>query len=516
MLSDYAPISTTCPAGSLVRPANALSQSESSWISNRKPKADAALSTWLKKINADFSTSNLPLVGLSVSGGGYRSALEGAGVIQGLDSRDSQLETSGLYQGLSYIAGLSGGALLLSSIVGNNYPTMTSLKNNLWEDAFQSPVLLPGGINAGAVTTAISIDILAKDAAGFQSTLTDPYGRLLAYQFVNSDDRGGSLSSVTRKSNFAQFSAPYPIITSLGIQFGSCMPTVNAVQYEFSPYEFGSWDKGVSAFTPTEFLGSNLSNGLPTNAGRCTRNYDNLGYIAGTSSTLFSFLICPATRTDFSKQDASLTGVIQPILNKSHSRIDRDLYAAYPNPFKNYARASAVSSQAELYLVDGGSALQNNPIWPFIQATSRVQVLLVNDNSADTIGNYPNGTEILTTYLVAKASGLTRMPPIPPVATFVAEGLNKRATFFGCNSPDQLTIIYFPNTNYTTNSGVPTSKNQFSIEETDALIANGVGIASQGGDKNWPVCLACAVVMKTGGSLPKECQACFKKYCFNG
>lgn len=294
------------------------------------------------------------------------------------------------------------------------------------------------------------------------------------------------------------------------------MPALNAIQYEFSPYEFGSWDKGVSAFTQTRFLGSDLSNGLPTQAGRCTQNYDNLGYIAGTSSTLFSLLFCPATASGNSARDSSLTNVIQPILEKSHTRIDRDLYAAYPNPFKNYARASLVSGEVELNLIDGGSALQNNPIWPFIQSTSRVQVLIVNDNSADTVDNYPNGTEISATYQQALAAGLTRMPIIPPVSTFVSQGLNKRATFFGCNDKSKITIVFLPNVNYTTNSGIPTSKIQYSAEETNALMANGVETAMQGGDEGWPVCLGCAVVMKTGETLPAECQACFTKYCFNG
>lgn len=517
-LSGYAPFSASCPSSSLVRPANSLSPSESSWASSRKPKADAALATWLENLHANFSTTNLPTIGLTVSGGGYRSMLEGAGVIQGLDSRDSKVGTSGLYQALSYMAGLSGGAFLLSSIAGNNYPTVSSLKSGIWQDALQNTILLPDGLNVGTVDAAITVDVLAKDVAGFQPTLTDPWGRLISYQLLDGDDGGVStrLSSVINSSSFAQFNAPYPIITALGVPTGSCMPSLNTIQYEFHPYEFGSWDVGVNAFTPTKYLGSNLSNGVPASAGKCIQNYDNLGYIAGTSSTLFSTLCTTALNT-LSITSATTTNTAQSILSKSHPRVDRDLYAAYPNPFKNYAPSSLVKNDAELMLVDGGSALQNNPIWPFIQSASpRVQVLIVNDNSADTIDNYPNGTEILTTYQQAQIAGLTRMPPIPPVSTFVAQGLNKRATFFGCNDPKQLTIVYLPNTNYTTNSGIPTSKVRYSVTESDAMVGNGVEIATQGGDAGWAVCLGCAIVMKTGQMLPDGCRACFEKYCFNG
>lgn len=152
---------------------------------------------------------------------------------------------------------------------------------------------------------------------------------------------------------------------------------------------------------------------------------------------------------------------------------------------------------------------------PFIQNNGRAPgVLIVNDNSADTSNNFPNGSEILSTYVQAQANGLTRMPFIPSVATFISEGLNKRPTFFGCNNNNVMTIVYLPNVNYTFTSNEPTSKLQYSKAETDAMIANGVQIASKGGDPGWPICLGCAITMKTGGQLPAACTACFSTYCY--
>lgn len=55
--------------------------------------------------------------------------------------------------------------------------------------------------------------------------------------------------------------------------------------------------------------------------------------------------------------------------------------------------------------------------------------MIVNDNSADTSDNFPNGTEILSTYVQSLNVGLTKMPVIPSVDTFVNQGLNKRPTF---------------------------------------------------------------------------------------
>ena len=173
-----------------------------------------------------------------------------------------------------------------------------------------------------------------------------------------------------------------------------------------------------------------------------------------------------------------------------------------------------MANQTELDLVDGGEALQNNPIWPLLHRS--VDVIIVNDNSADTSTNYPNGTEIYTTYQQATAQGLTRMPVIPPVATFIAEGLNVRPTFFGCNDTSKTTIVYLPNADYTYNSGQSTLKLEYTQAETDAMIANGVQVAAKGGDPGWPLCLACGIMKKVrGAALPKGCGACYTQYCYN-
>lgn len=112
---DYAPQPVGCPSTPLVRPANGVGSDEASYVKARKAKADVALAAWLKK-QGKFSTSSQPLVGFTSSGGGYRALLETAGVIQGLDIRDSTFNTSGVFQGLTYEAGLSGKLISLDII----------------------------------------------------------------------------------------------------------------------------------------------------------------------------------------------------------------------------------------------------------------------------------------------------------------------------------------------------------------------------------------------------------------
>lgn len=509
-LSAYAPIPATCPSTPLVRTASGLSESESAYIAARSPIASAALGKWLQKVNSTFGTANLPIVALTTSGGGLRSLLIGAGVIQAFDARDSNTGLSGLYQGLTYQAGLSGGGWLLSSIAGNNYPTISSLQTNLWTTAFQETLLVPANLAVGPAYGQITADVEAKNAAGFPPTIVDVYGRLLSYQLLYGPDGGVAieLSSITGFSNFTSHAVPYPIITALDVETstGACIPPNNSVIYEFSPYEFGSFDAGVNAFTQTRYLGTSLSNGVPTKP-TCETNYDNLGYILGTSSDIFNEFC--ASSPNVPQGPGTVFANATAIINNIHALTTRDEYAIYPNPFYNFAHSTLVSSQTTLTLADGGESNQNNPLFPLLQPSRKVGVIIVNDNSADTSDNFPNGSELHQTYLQSLSAGLKKMPVIPPTIT------NTHPTFFGCNDASKITIVYLPNYNYTYPSGQSTFKPEYSAAETNGMIMNGGQVATDGGNQGFPLCLACAVAKKTGGVLPAGCAACFATFCYN-
>jgi lysophospholipase len=408
----------------------------------------------------------------------------------------------------------------LSSLAGNNYPTITYLKDNLWKQALQDSLLDPAFLLVAVAYSEVTADILGKEAAGYPTTLTDPWGRLLSYQLLSGSDGGASttLSSVASLSNFTSNFVPYPIITSLGakVWLGECEPGPNATTYEFTPYEFGSWDSDVSAFTSTKYLGTEMSGGKPT--GSCTTNYDNLGYIFGTSSNLFNEVCFDVPVPENSS--TNLDSTLAQIIDYAHELGTEDLYATYRNPFYNYLSstgtpnvANNVSAQENLSLVDGGESLQNNPIFPFLQPARNISVIIVNDNSND-VGGFPNGSEILTTYVQSFNHDLTLMPFIPSVDTFISQGLNKRATFFGCNATDKITIVYLPNNDYSFASNTSTYQIVYSETETDDMVANGVEIATQGGDAGWSTCLGCAIMMKMEQALPSDCNACYAKYCY--
>ena len=435
-------------------------------------------------------------------------------------------------RGLTYQAGLSGGGWLLSSFAGNNYPTISNLETTLWTTAFAESLLVPGNLEVGGAYAQISADVVAKNAAGYPPTIVDVYGRLLAYQLLKGPDGGVAieLSSITGFSNFTSHNVPFPIITSLNVETstGVCTPPNNTVIYEFSPFEFGSFDSGVNAFTQTKYLGTSLSNGSPTK-GTCETNYDNLGnmptpchisnkllsfpgYILGTSSDIFNELCFTFPLV------SDIPGIlhnISAIVAQTHALTFMDEFATYPNPFYKYAHSTLVQAQTELTLVDGGESHQNNPLFPLLEPARSVGVILVNDNSADTSGNFPDGSELYQTYMQAQLAGLTKMPIIPPTATFLSEGLNQKPTFFGCNDASKITIVYLPNYNYTFPSGESTEKVEYLPSETSGMIANGGQVATMGGSATFPTCLACAIAKKTGDALPAACTGCFSTFCYN-
>lgn len=530
--NDYAPVSTTCPARQLVRRADGISSAEAAYIAQRYSKATQALALWLESVDEDFKVPRpqsgngqqgrkAPVIALTSSGGGYRAQLTGGGVVKGLDGRElPKTGVSGVYQALTYHAGLSGGSWLLSSIAGNDYPTVSSLQANLWGPALQNSLLVPPVLlSAGArpAYLAVAADIQAKVATGYAASIIDPWGRLLSYQLLYGSDGGvrDTMSGIASTSTFAAYNGPYPIITALGSDIninGQCVPQPNATQYEFHPYEFGSWDTGVNAFVVSDYLGTTFSAGKPT--GQCVTHYDQLGYVLGTSSNVFAGT-CAGIPTNMSAA-ASLSQNLAYLTAPGAPGISKDAtFALYPNPFQNFVASPHVASQKVLDLVDGGVgvASQGDPIWPMLHRDT--DVIIVSANSANTAGNYPDGTEIRHTYEAAAGAGLKRMPFIPMSDVFVAKHLNQKPTFFGCNSTDTATIIYVPNHNYTFPSGQPTSKLQYSMTESDGMIGNGVQIANYGGKANWPLCLACGIMKKSGERLPSGCGACFTEYCFN-
>ncbi|PSR82494.1 lysophospholipase [Coniella lustricola] len=514
--SDYAPSLVACPDETLVRSADGISGSEASYIAARKANADEALAEWLATALPDVDTSSLPTLALSSSGGGFRALLVGAGVVQAFDKRDTTASTGGLYQSLTYHAALSGGAWLLSAIATANWPTISQLESTVWETQLSGGILDSSNATTVADFEQIALDIVAKGEAGFPVSLVDLWGRELAYQVME----GGSgtpaftLSEITTLSNFTTYQVPFPIMTTTKINHlnGECVPTQDEAIFEFNPFEFGSWSDDVSAFVLTNYLGSNLTAGQ---ASECVTGFDRIDWAMGVSSDVLEEFICDTALdvnvlADF---PTTIVGVVEEFTSTEDYG-----YGIVPNPFRGFASttnstASSVADLDTLYMVDGGVPNHNDPILPLLEPSRNISVIFVNDNSADTTEDKPDGAAVYAAWAATQTGRLAgRFPAVPAVGNFST----KEAQFFGCDDAEAVTVIYLPNADWSFESNTTTLQLEYDTTETAAMISDGVLVGAQGGDDSWATCLACGIMVKEVGSasLPSDCAACLDKYCW--
>lgn len=516
--SLYAPTDASCPGSTLVRAAATISLSEATYTTARKTNADTALTSWLAtaKPDLDVSSATLPTIALAVSGGGFRSLLTGAGVIQALDSRDSTADTAGLYQAFTYHAALSGGAWLLSAMAAGNWPTISALRDEVWTTQFAAGILDSSNSTTVEQFTQIAEDIITKGSLGFPVSLTDPWGRLLSFQIMGGGEGAAAvtLTDIVNLSNFTGHNVPFPIMTAskIDVESGECEPSESEAIFEFNPYEFGSWSDDVSAFVQTKYLGSNITAGI---AIECATGYDKIDWAMGVSSNILDEYVCNASLgVDVATMfPAAIIGAVEAFTPETEYG-----YSIVTNPFKGFlspsltALPSSLLTDDLLYMVDGGMPDRNVPLLPLLEPSRGVDVIVVSDNSNDALA-YPDGSALVAAYEASQSGRLKgRFPAVPAVGEFSTS----QAQFFGCNETDAVTVVYLPNSDWSYASNVSTLQLQFTTAETKGLIDNGNQIATQGGDEYWAGCLACGLTLKSVGAenLPSGCDACLDFYCW--
>ncbi|KAF8425995.1 lysophospholipase [Tirmania nivea] len=492
---------------------------------------------------ASFMDGYSPNIGIAFSGGGYRAMLNGAGVLKAFDSRtDGSTRPNhmgGLLQSAAYIAGLSGGSWMLGSIVVNNFTTVQGLQDSreLWD--LRESILAPEGslriFDTADYYKDLHDEVTAKEDAGWEASLTDYWARALSRQFLGNDGAPAvTFSSIAKTDTFTNFEMPFPIIVANGRNPGEILLSTNATVFEFNPLEMGSFDPTLYAFTSLEYIGTNVTNGVPDSADRCTRGFDSASFLMGTSSSLFNIGLIQL-------KSSGLTGILRQFAEDLLGRVsenDADIAVFSPNPFYEVnPEINPSANNKVLTLVDGGLDGQNIPLHPLIQPARNLDVVFAVDSSAD-ISNWPNGTSLVATYArsLSPMQNNTKFPAIPDWNTFVNLGLNTRPTFFGCNASNITRsssftedtvlpplIVYLPNHPYTYMSNTSTTTMEYTREERDNIIVNGYNIATMGNgtvDPEWPACAACAIVRrgeeKRGRAQTEQCKSCFTKYCWDG
>lgn len=193
------------------------------------------LSAYLKRLNLtgfdldgylsklSRNTTNVPTIGLTISGGGYSSSLTGIGFVRALDDRfapsvracvqsflrpfisipltNPRRKTGGLLQSATYMAGLSGGSWPIMGLATYNFPEIDAMVYD-WHMS-EPPTPAKPTPHRGDLETMFK-QLYEKLEAGFNVSYGDLYGRAGAYTFAVSATRHSSGDDVLTSTRTAQ------------------------------------------------------------------------------------------------------------------------------------------------------------------------------------------------------------------------------------------------------------------------------------------------------------------------
>ena len=180
-----------------------MSPNETAWRQTRQGNIVKSLATFLNQANlTGFNTtaylqnitanaSYVPVGGYAISGGGYLSLMTGLGALQAMDDRYPPAVaagTGGLFQCMTYLTGLSGGSLAVSTVAANNFPTVQQLIPQ-WNTTIPG-FLGPNLTNPVPYFQQIFGELVPKLQAGFTITMTDLIGRMFSQYYISGYESG--------------------------------------------------------------------------------------------------------------------------------------------------------------------------------------------------------------------------------------------------------------------------------------------------------------------------------------
>ena len=592
-----------------------------------------------------------PMIGVAISGGGYRSMLTASGVFQ-------EMNKVGLMDCVSYIAGVSGGAWLLMDLVfhgfdieaalkgwnfetdllkgisdfytpadidfvsgidyniddvvdgihvlkretlqvapewsinsneknseiqsfsdfldklssvvpvtGNTRKSMSSLGKRAVDDVLDRlrEFLFPGIINGNSTTAPeiaeaskhireilnfyiqLHLEVRPKKVRGFPISFTDYWGKALLKRFKGLNGVSGRQNTTSLATLFSlsgQPNSPIPIFVS------NCKNNhLKNVIFEITPFEFGSWENISNLFIDLQYLGSEIVAG---DAIKCYKGFDDIGFITGTSSSIFNNvivymwqLLSHSSRRAFEAlglvlgvfglTDSTLQGALrdkcrsEPSTEGKHIETNYAVY--YHNPFFRHPNGtSKITEDAHLYLVDGGEDGENIPLRPLLIPERQLDVVLLIDSSSD-VENYPNGTKLRN--VIDNMGDSKHFYNLPDNLTSLDL---RKPVILGCkpivdaNGRDLPAIIYFANNNHGYESNTSTFKVSYNQTEVGGMLNNGRNIFSYDGDVYFRNCLACVLLRRrrslgyvdgTDGTdvemsiFDSFCSKCYHHFCYS-
>jgi len=397
-----------------VRNETGLSIEELKALENRFWHAHESLEMYL---GAPVALNNMPLIGMAVSGGGFRATVAALGLLKGL-------EKIGLLDSTSYFSTLSGSTWLGASWL-TQQKSLTDLE-----------VYLRNKMHAALSINNIDEESIAhkiwhKVLAGRSVCANDIYGGVLGNVFLDRYDGNhgqktflADLEEIATSGNY-----PLPIFTAA---LGQTDPYEWA---EFTPFDIGS--DYLHAWIKPEAFGKKFKNGESFDK----RSPEDLAYLLGLFGSAYA-LSCD----DIMKQMVNyITHTFKPNQTKETRNLLTNLVLAFtdmqrvspPNiyNFSYKLQNSPLASHKHISFIDAGLAI-NLPVPPLLRRG--LNVYIICDASAD--GIFPKGSELKKVAEYAKKHDM----PFPEIDF---ETISKKpvSIFYDATNLGVPTVIYIPN-----------------------------------------------------------------------
>lgn len=455
-----------------VRTGASLGMQELVFIQKRKYITNNAIRTMFPNLN--LSDDEIPTVGFVESGGGFRAMIETAGALAGA-------EKTGLLNTFTYMAGLSGSTWCINPLVASGKQPIAYLDlliQNL-QDAPKGRDLLGIRLPANTELYHLARDLVVKAAYGQSINVLDLYGFLVSNELLanmpNVLELGGGKKQGYKMSDLAHNlkDGAYPLPISTAIEVSES-PLTKWV--ELSPFEIGSYQRGMQAYVPTWAFGRKFSNGVSTIAppeltlgyllGICGSAFaiDFWGIIHETQEKLASIL--PSTLykkleesleefrlkaedPDLKKeqQDLATNARIKLFHKDNRGMVIRKLTGGKVYNFTRDMNNQRMSAYHNMILVDGGHEIKKMPFsdeWdrlnlgamPLLRPERHVDVLVMCDASAGNLGTALGAVETR-----AREDNL----PFPIITTQEYEKAGKQlVSVFGAKTQGVPVVVYVP------------------------------------------------------------------------
>ncbi|KAG0329470.1 hypothetical protein BGZ99_001856 [Dissophora globulifera] len=417
-----------------VRKGNDICPQEVAFQAARKKKMKKAFAKFIGVKESEIHESDIPIVALAGSGGGYRAMISTLGYM-------TAAKKAGLFDCTMYMAGVSGSCWLIAQYMTLGQRSFTKtlehFKQSLNIPIANYPSFIDAMLTNPGAAQLILEGVVQKYSNNHVLTLVDAFGTLLASRLLIHRDRDSDndewvdpldfkLSQQSRWTNYGD--QPLPIYTAVShvlpgsaperIREGDIIVDDDVAQdddethyyqwFEITPYEFGSEE--TCAWIPTWSFGRRFVAGKSIERTPET----NLAILLGTFGSAFT-----ATLTDYYNE-------VRPLLNKTMSD-SMDTYikeylegmsqihplspSCFPNPIYKLPdpqpEAESFSHRKNIYLNDAG--MDNNlPIYPLLRPGRKIDVVLAFDSSADieSVQWFEKADEYV------KRRGIERWPPI--------------------------------------------------------------------------------------------------------